>query len=94
MKFYRRKKKNTSVDTTPKVPCRVVNPNGGTYHPTKAPDGLSKCGVMLELKPRNEDYIFPSMRKAEHARHHTIKYMLQLGFELQAIVGDFVVVRT
>jgi len=79
------------VEPTLPVKCRVIHPKGGIYHPTKAPKGLSKCGVMLELKPRREDYIFPSRNKALHARHHAIKYLASLGFEISVVAGDFVV---
>ena len=62
--------------------CRVVNSKGLVYHPTKAPAGLCKCGVMLELKPRKEDYIFPSTSRAQHAISHTMKYLDSLNAEL------------
>ncbi len=62
---------------TPSKLARVMDLEGNIYHPTKAPEGLCKCGVMLELKPRKTDYIFPSRARALHAREHTIRYLFQ-----------------
>lgn len=70
--------KTKGIPSTPK-PCRVVDSVGNTYHPTSAPAGLFKCGVMLELKPKKKDYIFPSHLRAIHARDHTIRYLVDSG---------------
>ena len=70
-------------------PSRVVNKKGLIYKPTKAPSGLCGCQVMLELKPTNEDYIFPSRIRAGHARHHTIKYLVNNSLPVD--YDDFII---
>lgn len=63
---------------TPPKPCYIVDPSGKFYHPTQAPAGLSKCGIMLELKPKTKPYIFPNKTRAlNHAREHTIRYLME-----------------
>jgi hypothetical protein len=62
--------------------CRIKNRDGLIYHPTKAPDGLCNCGVMLELKPCRQDYIFNSKSRAEHAISHTLKFLKENGIEI------------
>lgn len=57
----------------------VVDSDGNFYHPTKAPDGLCKCGIMLALLPRNYRYVFPTARSARHAINHTEKYLKSIG---------------
>ena len=71
------KKKRPYIEPDPAKPCRVVDKNGLIYHPTKAPDGLCKCGVMLGLMPKSEDYVFDSRQRAAHAKDHTIKFLFQ-----------------
>jgi len=63
--------------------CRIKSPDGLVYHPTKAPDDLCRCGVMLELKPRKDDYVFNSSARAEHAISHTLKFLSGQGVELK-----------
>ena len=69
--------------------CRIKSPSGLIYHPIKAPEGLCNCGIMLELKPKIEDHIFPSTSRAYHAISHTLKFLKQSGVELE--VKEFIV---
>lgn len=74
----KKQKPQPSVISIPK-PCRIVDPTGNVYHPTQAPELLCRCGVMLDLKPRKEDYVFSSKIRATHAKEHTIKYLKLIG---------------
>ncbi len=61
--------------------CRIKSPDGLIYHATKAPNGLCRCGVMLELRPRKDDFIFSSISRANHAISHTLKFLNELGID-------------
>lgn len=69
--------------TEPDKPKRsiVTDKEGNFYHPTKAPDGLCKCGIMLALAPKKDKYVFPSVISAQHAISHTGKYLKSIGVE-------------
>lgn len=59
--------------------CVIKDKSGWFYHPTKAPDGLSKCGVMLQLNTKKTPHIFESRARALHAREHTIRFLVNSG---------------
>lgn len=77
---------------SPPVPCSIQTSEGLYYHPTKAPQGLCRCGIMLELKPKKEKYIFPSVHRANHARNHTITYLKGMGVSVN-YEKEFIVKR-
>jgi hypothetical protein len=83
----RQKKRYITPD--PPKPSRIVNAQGMIYHPTAAPAGFCKCGVILQFKPKQDDYIFPSHARALHAREHTIRYMLENNLPVDP--SDFIV---
>ena len=59
--------------------CVIVDKEGNFYHPTPAPEGFCKCGVMLMLKTNPNIHIFSARTHAIHAREHTIKWMKNNG---------------
>jgi hypothetical protein len=77
------------IDTSVPIPCKIKNKQGLYYHPTKAPEGLCKCGVMLGLKPRKEGYVFPARIRARHAIEHTIRFLKVSGLPFDA--EDFII---
>ena len=79
MKLNRHKRKY--VDQTPPKRSRIVDAQGGVYHPIPAPAGLCKCGIMMALKPQNTDYVFPSAVSARHAISHTMTYLKSINIE-------------
>lgn len=88
-KLNRHKRPYISPDQH-KRQCRVKNSQGLIYKPTQAPAGICKCGVMLELKPGTQDYIFPTVTRANHAISHTLKFLGSIGVEENL---DFVIER-
>jgi len=83
------KKGKPYVEPDKPVPCRVVDKQGGIYHATNAPAGFCKCGIMLEVSTYSSDYVFPSRIKASHAREHTIRYLSQIGFDVDP--SDYII---
>ena len=75
------KKGKPYIEPNPPQPYRVRSKDGLIYSATKAPDGLCRCGIMLELKPSTKDYIFPTSKQATHAVSHTLKFLASIGVE-------------
>jgi hypothetical protein len=83
------KHKRPYIEPDEPKPCRIIDKNGLVYHPTSAPVGFCKCGVMLELKPKTKDYIFSARIRANHARAHTIKWLEDNNFPVD--FDDFII---
>ena len=77
------KKGKPYIEPNPPQPCRIRSKSGLIYSATKAPDGLCRCGVMLELKPSHKDYIFPTSKQATHAISHTLKVLASINAEFE-----------
>ena len=75
------KKGKPYVEPDPARPCHVVDRMGLFYHPTTAPAGFCKCGVILKLNTQKKEYVFQSHAKAIHAKEHTIRWLKENGFE-------------
>jgi hypothetical protein len=69
--------------------CVIVDKGGLFYHPTPAPEGFCKCGVMLKLKTNPNEYIFAAHTHAIHAREHTIRWLKDNEFPFDP--DDFII---
>ena len=83
-------KKEKGIPSEPK-PCCITDGKGNYYHPTQAPSGLSKCGVMLDVNPKRKIYEFSSKIRAGHAIEHTIRYLQESGIDVN--VKSFIVME-
>lgn len=73
---------NKTTEISQPKQCVIKDENGFYYHPTTAPEGLSKCGVMLQLMAKKEPFIFTSKSRADHAIHHTIAFLKSKNIEV------------